>query len=98
MDSPRFWIEDWEREAIVSFFLSHPDQGYRRVAYMLMDEDVVAVSPSTVYRVLRDAGCLGKWSGGSSRKGDGFKGPKRPHEHWHIDVSYLNIRGTFYYL
>jgi transposase InsO family protein len=21
----------------------------------------------------------------------------RPHEHWHIDVSYLNICGTFYY-
>jgi len=31
-------------------------------------------------------------------KGDGFKGPKKPHEHWHIDVSYLNILGTFYYL
>jgi len=48
-----FWIEDWERKAIVFFFLSHPDQDYRRVAYMLIDEDVVAVSPSTVYRVLR---------------------------------------------
>mgnify|MGYP001567260676 FL=1 len=24
--------------------------------------------------------------------------PLRPHEHWHIDVSYLNISGTFYYL
>jgi len=22
----------------------------------------------------------------------------QPHEHWHIDVSYLNICGTFYYL
>lgn len=82
----------------MSFFLSHREQGYRRVAYMLMDEDVVAVSPSSVYRVLRDAGCLRKWSGGTSTKGDGFRGPQRPHEHWHMDVSYLNIRGTFYYL
>ena len=24
--------------------------------------------------------------------------PLRPHEHWHIDVSHLNICGTFYYL
>lgn len=24
--------------------------------------------------------------------------PLRPHEHWHIDVSYVNILGTFYYL
>jgi len=33
-----------------------------------------------------------------SSKGKGFQGPSRPHEHWHIDVSYLNIRSTFYYL
>ena len=24
--------------------------------------------------------------------------PLRPHEHWHVDVSYLNIAGTFYFL
>src|SRR5437763_1316399 len=22
----------------------------------------------------------------------------QPHQHWHIDVSYINIAGTFYYL
>ena len=21
-----------------------------------------------------------------------------PHEHWHVDVSYINVSGTFYYL
>ena len=31
------------------------------------------------------------------QKGVAFKGPYRPHEHWHIDISYLNIKGTFYY-
>jgi transposase InsO family protein len=24
--------------------------------------------------------------------------PLKPHEHWHIDVSYINISGTFYYM
>ena len=24
--------------------------------------------------------------------------PVDPHEHWHTDISYLNICGTFYYL
>ena len=24
--------------------------------------------------------------------------PLAPHEHWHVDVSYINIAGTFYYL
>lgn len=93
-----FWLEDWEKQAIINFFLSHPDEGYRRLAFMMIDADVVAVSPSSVYRVLSAEGLLRKWKPGSSSKGDGFKGPSRPHEHWHIDISYLNIRGTFYYL
>jgi hypothetical protein len=25
-------------------------------------------------------------------------GPLAPHEHWHIDASYINIFGTFFYL
>src|SRR5205085_7635193 len=33
-----------------------------------------------------------------SSKGTGFVQPLKPHEHWHVDVSYLNIAGTFYYL
>lgn len=93
-----FWLEDWEKQAIVSFFLSHPEEGYRRLAFMMLDADVVAVSPSSVYRVLSAGGYLRKWHPGSSGKGDGFKGPTRPHEHWHVDISYLNIRATFYYL
>jgi putative transposase len=29
-----------------------------------------------------------------SRKGTGFAQPLSAHQHWHIDVSYLNIGGT----
>jgi putative transposase len=65
---------------------------------MMLDADLVAVSPSSVYRVLSTEGLLRKWRGKATSKGDGFKGPSRVHEHWHIDISYLNIRGTFYYL
>lgn len=93
-----FWLMNWEREAIIEFFLTHPDEGYRRLAFLMLDADVVAVSPSTVYRVLSAEGLLRKWKLSSSSKGEGFKHPSRPHEHWHVDVSYLNLRGTFYYL
>ena len=93
-----FWIESWEKQAIVDFYLQNPTEGYRRLAFMMLDEDIAAVSPSSVYRVLRDADLLGKRNKKSSSKGNGFIGPDKPHEHWHIDVSYLNIKGTFYYL
>jgi transposase InsO family protein len=93
-----FWLEDWEKQAIIDYYFNHPLEGYRRLTYMMMDADIVAVSPSSVYRVLRDADLLRRWNRKASKKGDGFHQPLKPHEHWHIDVSYLNICGAFYYL
>jgi transposase InsO family protein len=92
------WLEDWERVAIVAYARAHPLEGYRRLAFMMLDDDVVAVSPSSVYRVLREAELLGRWPRGPSKKGTGFVQPTEPHEHWHVDITYINICGTFYYL
>lgn len=61
---------------------------------MMLDDNVVAVSPTTVWRVLHEAGLLRRWNE-KSTKGTGFQQPLKPHEHWHIDVSYLNILGAF---
>jgi transposase InsO family protein len=93
-----FWLEEWEKQAIVDFHLKNPLEGYRRLTFMMLDADVVAVSPSSVWRVLGNAGLLKKWNGKESRKGTGFEQPLKPQQHWHIDVSYINISGTFYYL
>ncbi len=93
-----FWLEDWEKVAIIAFRDLYPLEGYRRLTYMMLDADVVAVSPSSVYRVLKAAGKLARRWGKPSKKGTGFEQPVRPHEHWHIDVSHINICGTFYFL
>jgi transposase InsO family protein len=92
------WLASAEREAILAYHERHPLEGYRRLAFMMLDADVVAVSPATVYRVLRAAGRLDRWRPKPSRKGQGFVQPRRPHAHWHVDVTYVNIAGTFYYL
>ena len=65
---------------------------------MMLDQDVVAVSPSSVYRVLAAEGLLSRWNRKRSKKGDGFTQPTKPQEHWHVDIAYLNLGGTFYYL
>ena len=93
-----FWLADWEKQAILDFQQRYPVEGYRRLAYMMIDADVVAVSPSSVFRVLRDAGRLGYFPRQPSKKGTGFIQPLGPHEHWHIDIAHINIHGTFYYL
>ena len=54
--------------------------GYRRLTFIMLDADIVAVSPTSVWRVLGQAGLLH---------------PLAVHQHWHIDVSYINISGGF---
>ena len=93
-----WWLEDWEKEAILDFHDRHPLDGYRRLTFMMLDDDLVAVSPSSVYRVLKGAGRLDRWHAKASKKGTGFVQPIGPHVHWHVDISYLNLGGTFYYL
>jgi putative transposase len=92
------WIETWEQAAIVDFHGRYPLEGYRRLTFMMLDQDVVAVSPSTTYRVLKRAGLLDRKSNKKSLKGTGYVQPLKAHQEWHIDISYLNIAGTFYYM
>jgi transposase InsO family protein len=93
-----FWLQEWEKEAIIRFGIDNPLEGYRRLTFMMLDQNIVAVSPSSVWRVLSRAGLLEKWNKKPSKKGNGFVQPLRPHEHWHVDIAYLNIGGTFFYL
>jgi len=51
-----------------------PLEGCRRLTFMMIDQNVAVVSPSSVYRVLAGAGLLDRW------KGTGFIQPIRPHE------------------
>lgn len=92
------WLTADERQAILEYHGTHAPEGYRRMTFMMLDADIVAVSPATVYRVLKLAGVMDRWNRTASKKGTGFVQPVAPHEHWHIDISYLNVAGTFYYL
>ena len=92
------WLTDDEEQRIIAYFEKHPLDGYRRLAFMMIDEDVAYASPSTVYRVLSRAGLLSRWNSKPSKRGTGFEQPLSPHQHWHIDISYLNIASTFFYL
>ena len=92
------WLTPEEVDLIKQWFQDHPFDGYRRCCYMMMDADVVAVSPATVYRVLSKEGLLDNRTIHPSKKGTGFVQPLKAHDDWHIDISYVNCGGTFYYL
>jgi putative transposase len=92
------WLTDEEKLRICNFARSHPFEGYRRMTFMMLDADVVACSPASVYRVLNKAGLLAGQAPTVTKKGTGFVQPLKPHQEWHVDISYLNIAGTFYFL
>jgi transposase InsO family protein len=100
------WLLPKERKAIIDFANEHitPNSyylkdGYRRIAYMGIDANAFAASPTSVYRVLSKAGLLNKWKGKTNTsKGMGYRQPLKPHQEWHIDIKYVNFRGTFLFL
>jgi hypothetical protein len=93
-----FWLDAWEKRAILDFHDRFPLEGCRRLTFMMLDAGVVAVSPASVWRVLHQAGRLARWKGKPLSNGKGFQQPPGPHQHWHVYISYLNLAGTFYYL
>jgi putative transposase len=92
------WLCEDEIARICTFARQNPLEGYRRMTFMMLDADVVACSPSSVYRVLKKAGLLAGQTPNVTKKGTGYVQPLKAHQEWHVDVSYLNIAGTFYFL
>ncbi len=76
-----------EVEAIEEFALRHPKTGYRKLTYMMLDQDIAAVSESAVYRVLREADLLHRWKRSARSSGVYSFKPTGPNQQWHTDVS-----------
>lgn len=93
------WLLENEKQDLLDYAKKHTGEGYRRLTYMMLDEDVAAVSPSTTYRLLKGYGLLDEWNTVKDpKKGNGFIQPTKPHEHWHTDIKYVNFHGTFLFL
>ena len=86
-----------EKEAVLTYALAHPKDGYRRLAWQMVDEDVAYLSPSSVYRILSDADLLYRWKRSRS-SGQAPPKPTEPNERWHTDLMYLRIGGAWYFL
>ena len=94
-----FWINLEERSVIITYCRDKISEGYRRLSYMMLDADIAWVSPSTTYRILKQAGLIQRWSVSHQYpRGSGFSQPDGHNKHWHIDISYINVKGTFLFL
>jgi transposase InsO family protein len=93
-----FWLEEWEKQAIIGFHLKNPLEGYRRLTFMMLDADIVAVSPSSVWLSAQPSRTPVEVERQTVEEGHRLRAaagraPALAHR-----CSYPNIGGTFYYL
>jgi hypothetical protein len=92
-------ITDAERDAIVRYARQHPRIRHRELAWRMLDDGVCAVSPPTVYRVLREAGLVYRWQPKPKARATGKPAPPaRPDEQWQSDIRYTKVNRRNYYL
>ncbi len=92
-------ITPFEREAIRSYALSHTELYHRKLAYRMLDEDIVVVSPSTVYRILKDCSIIRQRTKREKRDlWHPHQGVGRADQVWQTDLMCLIFQQREYYL
>jgi len=88
-----------ERQAVIDYALSHPQVRHRELAWKMLDEQVCAVSSSSVYRVLREANLVCRWKPKLKLQGVGREcRPTGPDQQWQTDIKYVRGPAGNYYL
>jgi transposase InsO family protein len=87
-----------EKQAVRAFACRHTELRHRELAWRMVDEDVAYLSPSTVYRILREGNLVCPWRRRSKRRREEVEKAQRPDERWGTDLMYLRIGIGQYYL
>lgn len=87
-----------EKAAVRSYACRHTELRHRELAWRMIDENVAYVSPSTVYRILREAKLVCPWRRRTKRRREELEKAQRPNERWGTDLMYLRIGAGQYYL
>ena len=89
---------DEEKLAVRAYALRHPGIRHRELAWRMVDEEVAFLSPSTVYRILKDQNLVCPWTRRKKRSREDEEKARRPDEIWATDLMYVVIGGRTYYL
>jgi transposase InsO family protein len=86
-----------EKLAVLDYARAHAALRHRELAWRMVDEDIVCLSPSTVYRVLKEANLVCAWRRRQKRSREEAEKTQRPDERWASDLMHVKVgRRTFY--
>lgn len=86
-----------ERQAVLKYAREHAAIRHRELAWKMIDDDAAYLSPSTVYRILREADLMHRQPGRQKRRREEEEKAKRPDEIWGTDLMYVKVNGVNYY-
>ncbi len=86
-----------EKQAVLDYARRHPELRHRELAWRMVDEDVVCLSASTVYRILKEANLVCPWRRRSKRRRDQEEKASRPDQIWATDLMYVQVGGGTYF-
>lgn len=86
-----------EKRQVREYALRHPGIRHRELAWRMVDEDVACLSPSTVYRVLKEQNLVSPWRRRTKRTREDDEKATRPDERWATDLMYIAVSGRQYY-
>jgi putative transposase len=87
-----------EVAAVCKSALAHPAMGYKRLTWLMIDQDVACLRPYQVYHILDEQDLLARRSKALPAALTRPAAPDHPDQVWHIDLMYLCIRPRWYYL
>jgi putative transposase len=86
-----------EKEAVLNYARRHTELRHRELAWRMVDEEVVYLSPSTVYRILKMANLVCPWRRRMKRRRQEAEKATRPDERWATDVMQIEVgTGTYF--
>lgn len=87
-----------EKQKVLAYARQHPGLRHRTLTWRMIDEDVVCLSASTVYRVLKENHLVCPWRRRTKRYRSQGEQASRPDERWATDLMYVQVQGVTYYL
>jgi len=87
-----------ERLAVREIALSNPTAGYKRLAWMLQNDEIAGLRAHTVLALLREQDLIVRRSAAGPSTLTRPAEPDRPNQVWHIDLMYVWLRYRWWYL
>ena len=86
-----------EKKAVLAYARKHPELRHRELAWRVVDEDVASLSPSTVYRILKEVDLVCPWRRRAKRAKAQEEKASRPDQRWSTDLMHVQVGARIYY-